>query len=81
MFFYNIFFIMSRKINRNIIFNLRHVTNYSFVTTGTLRIFQSPHYRYKLDTIFYLSLDPPREKLYRLKKRVFLPYELSIGGF
>ena len=52
-----------------------------FVVSGGLRIFQSLHYRYKLDTNFYLSLDPPREKLYRLKERVFLPHELSIGGF
>jgi hypothetical protein len=52
-----------------------------FLGTGGLRIFQSPRYRYKLDTIFDLSLDPPGEKLYRLKEKVFLPYELSIGGF
>jgi len=42
---------------------------------------QSLHDRNELDTIFYLSLDPPREKLYRIKERVFLPYHLSKGGF
>ena len=52
-----------------------------FVLTEGPRILQSLHVSYKLDTISHLSLDPPREKLYRPKERVFLPYELSIGEF
>jgi hypothetical protein len=72
---------MSRKIIWNIIFNLQHVRNYRLPGNRGAADFSILRYRFKLDTIFHLSLDPPGEKLYRLKKRVFLPFGLSLGGF
>ena len=47
---------MSREIVGNIIFNLQAVTNYRLRGSRGLRIFQSLHYRYKLDTIFYQNV-------------------------
>ena len=79
--FYNISFIMSRKITLNIIFSLQDVTDYRLPENSGSAGFSILHYRYKLDTIFHLFLDPPREKLYRFEEKLFLPYELSIGGF
>jgi hypothetical protein len=53
-------------------FNLQYVTNHRLRHHGRSSDFSASSYGNELDTICILSLDPPREKLYRVKKRFLM---------